>query len=479
VIVVQRIDIEQARKRAKELLRAWRAEARPEAKLADAQRQVARDLGFGDWPALHRHAQAAAVERGERRAALVDWATNGRAEHAQALLDVDPGLARAGLDAALVTGTVDVVAAALQRDPGAAGRETGARNWAPLVYVTHSAFLGGERTDNLLACAVALLDAGADPDAAWRHPEFGALSALYGAAGVAHEPRMTALLLDRGANPDDGESLYHACEDRSGRCLELLLDAGARVAGTNAVPHMLDRDDVERLRLLLARGSAQEGGLDLGGTIAAALARGRSRAHIEALLAHGAPVAPGDATLAVRRGRPDVLDLLGEPDPSPADGLLGALRRADRDGAEAVLAAHPGLLDGLGRGDHDVLVNVAAAGDLRATELMLDLGFPVDVSSEDFEETPLHAAAWYGRADVASLLLARGADPDAPAGPPFGGTPLDWAARGSRDADAEAVGEAGVVDHPATVRRLLAAGAALSSPEVAQAASAEVAPLLA
>ncbi len=58
--------------------------------------------------------------------------------------------------------------------------------------------------------ARALLDAGADPDAAWVHPEYGPQSALYGAAGVAHEPRMTALLLEAGADPDDGESVYHA-----------------------------------------------------------------------------------------------------------------------------------------------------------------------------------------------------------------------------------------------------------------------------
>jgi hypothetical protein len=367
------------------------------------------------------------------------------------------------------------------RDPAAARRETGLRGWAPLIYVTHSAFLGGERTGDLVACAVLLLDAGADPDAAWSHPEFGSLSALYGAAGVAHEPRMTALLLDRGADPDDGESLYHACEDRTGRCLRLLLDAGARVAGTNAVRHMLDRDDVEGLRLLLERGTAQEGREwpELDGTIAWALTRGRSRAHLEALRAHGAPVQLGDATLAVRRGRPDVLELLGPPDPAPADELLGALRRADRAGAEAVLAAHSGLLERLGRGDRDVLVNVAAAGNVRAADLMLDLGFPVDVRSEDFEETPLHAAAWYGRAPVADLLLARGADPNAVAGPPFGGTPLDWAARGSRDADAEAVGEPGIVDHRALVERLLAAGATLRDPRVADVASADVAPLLA
>src|SRR5216117_3252138 len=45
--VVMNIDLEQARKRAKELVKAGRA-----AKLADAQREIARSLGYPGWSAL-------------------------------------------------------------------------------------------------------------------------------------------------------------------------------------------------------------------------------------------------------------------------------------------------------------------------------------------------------------------------------------------------------------------------------------------
>ena len=142
---------------------------------------------------------------------------------------------------------------------GAASRPAGAREWLPLLYVAHSAFLGGERTDGLLACARALLDAGADPDSSWQHPEFGALGALCGAAGVAHEPRMTALLLEAGANPDDDESVYHATETSDHTCLRLLLDAGARVEGTDALAHALDTEDPAKVRLLLEHDAGQRG----------------------------------------------------------------------------------------------------------------------------------------------------------------------------------------------------------------------------
>jgi Ankyrin repeats (3 copies) len=453
IAMVERIDLNQARRRAKELLRAWRAEGRADAKLADAQHEVARGMGAASWPALVRRVEAEALKRGERHAQFVRWATDGPREHVEELLALDPALAEAGLDAALVVGNRDRVAAEIESDPGLVGRELGELGWLPLVYVCHSVLLGGPRADDLVACAELLLDSGADPDGSRRHPKWGDLSALYGAAGVAHEPRMTALLLERGASPDDDESLYHSCETRDHSCLLLLLEAGARVDGTNSIRHMLDYDDLEGLRLLLERGVAQEGHgwPELDGTIEWALIRDRSRAHVELLLEHGAPVRPGEATLAVRRGRADLADLLGEAQPKPADELLGALRRGDRPAADAVLGAHAGLLETLGRGDHDVLVHAAGRGRREAVELMLELGFPVDIRSEEWGETPLHAAAWYGFAEIVRVLLAHGADPRAAAGEPFGGTPLEWAERGSREADHSVLGVDSEPDYDAVL----------------------------
>src|SRR4051812_7529999 len=340
----RRIDLDRARREAKRRVKASGGEL----KLADAQRAVARELGEASWPRLVRRVEAEAVAREDRARRLVEEATNGRRDHAEALLALDPGLGRQGFDAALVLGEAERVAAALARDPSAATRPTGARDWLPLLYVTHSAFLGGERTDGLVECAQALLDPGADPDAAWQHPEFGALGALYGAAGVAHEPRMTALLLEAGANPDDDESVYHATETSDLTCLRLLLDAGARVEGTNALAHALDTEDPAKLQLLLDHDPGDE----IARSLLWAIYRDRSAPIVRTLIEHGADLEARDPQndrtpygLAWRMGRPDLCELLAElgarREVGPIDELLGLVFAGDREGARRLAREHP------------------------------------------------------------------------------------------------------------------------------------------
>src|SRR4051794_28322379 len=199
------IDLDQARRRAKELLRAARAGdtealARMRAdrapRLADAQRAIARELGFASWPALLAHVDAAQGDREERRRRLVDAALGERADRVERLLEHDPALARAGLDVALVTGDTAAVARALDADGSLLGREVADTGKKPLSCCCHSACL---RPDSPRAAAVVatielLLDRGADPNEVF-HNEYGAMSVLYGAAGVAHNPDATRVLL--------------------------------------------------------------------------------------------------------------------------------------------------------------------------------------------------------------------------------------------------------------------------------------------
>jgi hypothetical protein len=290
--IVMDIDLEQARRRAKELLRAARA-GDPDAlaqmrddrspRLADAQRAIATELGFPSWAALVDHEQANVGDRAERRARLVRAALDGRADVAEQLLARDPPLADAGLDVALVLGDSEKVAVALERDPELVARELPGVGRRPLSCACHSAFLrpSSPRAPGLRRVVELLLDHGADVNEV-HHNEHGAMSVLFGAAGVAHDPETTRLLLERGADPNDGESVYHAAEGDDTTCLELILRGGATVRGTSALANAIE--DPAKVRILLERG-------DLGPSdpeLRDALLYARAPAVVKLLIEHGA-----------------------------------------------------------------------------------------------------------------------------------------------------------------------------------------------
>jgi len=126
-----------------------------------------------------------------------------------------------------------------------------------------------------------LLDHGADVNEVHDN-EYGAMSALYGAAGVAHDPETTQLLLERGADPNDGESVYHAVEAEDTTCLELLLRAGATVRDTNALANAID--DPVKVRVLLEHGDLRPADPELRD----ALLYARAPAVVTMLIEHGA-----------------------------------------------------------------------------------------------------------------------------------------------------------------------------------------------
>jgi ankyrin repeat protein/GNAT superfamily N-acetyltransferase len=453
------VDLARARREAKALLSAARAGdaaarermlgVRPAAdgdalRLADAQLAIARELGARSWPALVRDAQTREMARDERARALVEWATSGRRDDAEAALALDPGLGRVALDAALVLGDAERVAATLARDPGTARRALGLRGWPPLLYVAYSAFLGGERTDGLVGCGQALLRAGADPDAAWEDDGYDRMSALHGAAGVAHEPRLTALLLTAGADPDDGRSLRGAAGAEDPACLELLLGAGARVPGAMALAHAVQRDSLRTARVLLARGpgewSERENALQW------AVRPEASAEMVRLLVEHGADLeASFDGTgrtpyaVAVRSGRPDLAELLAELGArrraDPLDVLIGACLAGDGATARRVAAEHPEAAELLRTAEADLLGRWAATGRREAVEILLDLGVPVDARGPT-GMTALQEATGCDDPELVTLLLQRGADPRkraavdgprAPDEPPYG--ELAWAAQ--------------------------------------------------
>jgi hypothetical protein len=482
--IVMELDLDQARRRAKELLRAARA-GDPDAlgrmrddrapRLADAQRAVAADLGFASWPALLGHLEATGGNRPERRARLVTGALDGRDDVAERLLAEDPGLAGDDLAVALVLGDERAVAAALDRDPGLVSRELEGVGRKPLSCACHSAFLrpASPRAPAVRRVVRLLLDRGADVDEV-HHNEYGAMSVLYGAAGVAHDLETTRLLLDRGANPDDGESVYHAVEAEETACLELLLERGATVRDTNALGNALAMHDAAKLRVLLERGDLRPPDPELRD----ALLHARDPEIAELLIEHGAALEARDRdgltpyARAARFKSDAMMRLLEAAGAStgldPAAEWIGAVVRGDAERAARVREEHPDLV--LRHDDEEELPRWASAGDDEVVARLLDAGVPLDARGVD-DGTALHYAGMWGRASTVELLLERGADVKLVGGP---GTALGWAAWGSRALP----GAAERVDgYLGAATALLAAGASVTEAMI-EIASDEVAVLL-
>src|SRR5262249_30228434 len=98
---------------------------------------------------------------------------------------------------------------------------------------------------------------------------------------------------------------------------------------------------------------------------------------------------------------------------SPAQRLLAACATGDRAAADAVVAAHPGVVQSLTRGQQRLIADKAHANGTAAVTLMLDLGFdPLTRGVDKWE--PIRWAAFHGNAELVGRLLAH----DPPLGVP-------------------------------------------------------------
>jgi ankyrin repeat protein len=395
--------------------------AQHELKLHDAQSVIAREYGFLSWTELKRYVEWKQIDHDERLKSWLKWTYEGNARErrlAVRMLREEPEFFQSDPWLACATGDAAAVEATLIQDKGWANRRGGPLNMPPLVAVTHSKLIleNGFET-GLLHCARLLPEHGADVDSSWTDARFpdSPLSALYGAAGKSHHIAMTQLLLDANANPNDNESLYHSIEAPDPACTHLLLAAGARVVGTNAIGRVLDYDKLDILKLLLQHG----GDATEQPWVHSAITRGRSIEHIQVLINAGADLRATDKNgvnvyaLAQSHGRSDVLALLhnaGIQEPlSEEERFVAACARGDEAEARTILTRVPEILSRLSDKQLRAMPDLAWIQNHNAVRTMLALGWPREVKS-GWGATALNMAVFQGDAEMADLLLEHGAD---------------------------------------------------------------------
>jgi ankyrin repeat protein len=382
---------------------------------------------------------------------------SGTLERAEAIRAAHPEIASHGIHTAAILGDDAAVRRFIAADPENATARGGPRGWDALTHLCFSRYLQQDRarSDGFLRAATALLDAGASANAGWTEenhqpaPEWE--SVLYGAAGVAHHPELTRLLLERGADPNDREVVYHAPESYDNRALKVLVETGKLTAESLSLLLIRKHDwhDVDGIRWLLAHGVDLERPRWRGvSPLHHALARDNDLAIIALLLDHGADPAlqvdgMSGTAIAARRGRGDLLELFRTRgialDLDGVERLISACAVNDGATVRAIAAREPALVRELVAQGGTLLAEFAGNGNTAGVGQLLDLGVSAGALFEEGDgywdiarnSTALHVAAWRAEHETVRLLIERGAPADLPDGK--GRTPLVLAVRACVD----------------------------------------------
>lgn len=426
---------------------------------ADFLHLVALEHHFESWPRLVAAAETQGLNRASAQQRLKVALFRGQIPVAERLLAQWPDLAEGlfGLMCALYD--VEGVARMLAEDPARAARIAGPRR--PILHLAFSRWIKArpDLSEQMLEVARLLVRHGADVNDHFV-PYPGStmqLSALYGAIGHTDNLTLGAWLLDHGANPNDGESLYHATELGHTDGLRLLLDHGADPKGTNALLRAMDFNDHAAVGMLLAHGAdVSEAGVPIPPLHQAA------RRHCDAAMARlmldagadPAQVWRGVSAYALARihGARDVAGAL------PEVSLTATEQRL----AEAAEGRATGALcaEDLPKACQQLMQEVAARpSGLPHLQALVALGLPFDTPDQD-GVPPVQMAGWEGLPETMGWLITQGVDLGHLNG--HGGTLIGTILHGAENCPAR-----DSRDHQGCLEVALNAGAALARAEIA------------
>ena len=409
--------------------------------LREAQQALAREHGFASWAALKQEIEDRARSHEERVRLFLeksvhrygtdpgtgkwgDYERDGPARGALAarLLARHPEIAAHDIHTAVAAHDVEAVLRFLTKDPRLVHDRHPFDGWTPLLRLAYARLPIDAAARNALPIATALLDAGADPNAAWsdENDGFTVLTGAIGGGEFGQSPHPQAealarLLIARGAEPLNGQALYNTSLSADDTFWLDLLWAECEKRGRTAQwrepnPHLIGSPlayllgnavplHPKRTAWLLAHGADARGtnAYSKLPVIKHAAMAGR-REIVELLASHGAPV----------------------PELSDEEAFAGAAMSGDLDTLRRLGAAHPDYGSQLG-------AMFAAIQQDRAdvAALLLDLGMSPDIGDKQGYRA-LHCAADCDAVETAKLLIARGAEID-PFESRYGATPLGHA----------------------------------------------------
>ncbi|WP_299723404.1 ankyrin repeat domain-containing protein [uncultured Tateyamaria sp.] len=414
-------------------------------KYADYLHVIARENSFPSWPALKLAADMFGMDMAAKRQRLKMALCHGQFTVADRLLEDTPDLAQGDFGLCLGLYLKSDVIEALNDAPDRATQLIG-NQAPPLTVLARSKWIHHkpDLTEDMLHIARALLEHGADINlgALIYDGNDYRLSPLYFAIGHANNMSLGRWMLENGADPNDGESLYHATELGHHDGLEMLLSHGADPKGTNALLRAMDFHDTAAVQMLLEHGARVDefDGTHVGGEapwVVPALHQAARRMSkmdmVDLLLDNGADPNrryEGTTPYAYARvfGHHALAQRLAEAGADTTLSDMEALLASAAEGASSGLIAVPEKIPEAYRNIIRMILHIP--GKLEHVQRLVSIG--VEYDRPDTEGlTPVQVAGWEGLPEVMAYFLSL--KPDLTHMNSYGGTLLSTILHGSEN----------------------------------------------